>query len=189
MDNKAATSPSAVPHDRAVLFEPEQIQQRVSELARLISRDYQGRTLYAVCVLEDGFMFMADLVRRLEVPVVCQFIKPERQQLRRGATTEIFFSPEVQVDGGDVLLVQGMLETGITTDFLMRNLVGRGAASVKLASLLDRHTARRIHLQPEYFGFQVDERFVFGYGLGSPQLSRNLPYLATNSMLRAGSLE
>ena len=189
MDNKPGTSPSAAPQERAVLFEPEQIQQRVSELARLISGDYRGRTLYAVCVLEDGFMFMADLVRRLEVPVVCQFIKPERQQLRSGATTEIFFSPEVQVEGGDVLLVQGMLETGITTDFLMRNLVGRGAASVKLASLLDRHTARRIQLQPEYFGFQVDERFVFGYGLGSPQLSRNLPYLAATSMVRSGSME
>ena len=172
------TNESAASQELKVVFAAEQIQQRIREIARQISDDYRGKTLYAVCVLEDGFIFMADLVRYLDVPLICQFIKPELQQLRSGATTEIFFSPEVNVQGGHVLLVQGMIDTAITSEFLMRNLIGHGAVSVRLAALLDRQNARRIQLQPEYYGFQVDERFIFGYGLGSPQLNRNLPYLA-----------
>lgn len=170
-----------------VVIGTEQIQQRIRDLARQVSDDYRGRTVYAVCVLEDGFMFMADLVRQLDVPVVCQFIKPELREIDQAGSksTEIFFSPEVNVQGGHVLLVQALVETGVTSEFLMRNLVARGAASVKLVTLLDRQAARRISLQPDYCGFHMDEGYVFGYGLGAPQLRRNLPYLATEAEVTA----
>ena len=166
-----------------VVLTAEQIQRRVADIARQINADYAGKTLYAVCVLEDGFVFMADLVRQLELLTSCQFIKPDVQQIQRGdvGTTQIFFSPEVDVQGGDVLLVQGLLETGITTEFLARNLMVRGAASVKVCALLDRQAGRRVLLQPDYFGFLVDNKFLFGYGLGSPNLGRNLPFIATTS--------
>lgn len=159
----------------------EQIQRRVSDIARQINGDYAGKTLYAVGLLEDGFIFMADLVRQLEIPVVCQFVKPDTQEITRGEaeTTEIFFSPEVDVKDGDVLLVQGLLQSGVTTEFLSRNLLVRGAKSVKVCTLLDRQSGRRVFLQPDYFGFLVDEKYVFGYGLGAPNLGRNLPYIAT----------
>lgn len=159
----------------------EQIQRRVSDIARQINADYAGKTLYAVGILEDGFIFMADLIRQLEIPVVCQFVKPDTQQVHKGEsdTTEIFFSPEVNVKDGDVLLIQGLLETGITTEFLSRNLLVRGAKSVKVCALLDRQSGRRVFLQPDYFGFLVDEKYVFGYGLGAPSLGRNLSFLAT----------
>lgn len=159
----------------------DQIQRRVSDIARQISTDYQGKTLYAVCILEDGFMFTSDLVRQLEVPVFCQFIKPFFKEVQSGdiKTTQIFFSPEVNVDGGEVLLIQGVLQSGITTEFLLRNLAARGAKDVKVATLLDRQTGRRVMLQPDYFGFLVDDSYVFGYGLGAPLLGRNLPYVAT----------
>lgn len=159
----------------------EQIQRRVADIARQISTDYKGRTLYAVCILEDGFMFMSDLVRQIDVPVVCQFIKPAFREVRNGdiVTTEIFFSPEVDVHDGEVVLIQGLLQSGITTEFLLRNLAARGAKSVKVASLLDRQTGRRVMLQPDYFGFLVDDSFVFGYGMGAPLMGRNLPYVAT----------
>jgi len=167
----------------------DQIQRRVLDLARQVNADYQGKTLYAVAVLEDGFVFMADLVRSLDIPVVCQFVKPETRQVQRGdgSTTEIYFSPEVDVHGGEVLLVLGLLESGVTTEFLMRNLAARGAVSVKVATLLDRQTGRRVMLQPDYFGFLVDESFVFGYGLGSPKMGRNLPYVATTKEAMARS--
>jgi hypoxanthine phosphoribosyltransferase len=176
-------SEAAQPQTPNVVIGAEQIRDRIRLLARQISDDYRGRTLYCVGVLEDGFIFMADLVRELDIPVICQFIKPEHQEIPQGAgtATEIFFSPEVNVQGAHVLLVQGLVETGITTEFLLRNLQARGAASVKLAALLDRPSSRRISLQPEYVGFSVDDRYVFGYGLGAPQLSRNLPYVATRT--------
>jgi hypoxanthine phosphoribosyltransferase len=76
------------------------------------------------------------------------------------------------------LLVEALVQSGITSEFLIRNLVGRGAAGVKLAVLLDKQSARRVSLQPDYFGFLMNESFVVGYGLGEPHLGRNLPYIA-----------
>jgi hypoxanthine phosphoribosyltransferase len=163
----------------------EQIQKRVREMSRQISDDYQGKTIHALALLENGFMFMADLVRALEVPVICQFIKPQYRREQEGKPegfTEIFFSHDADIQGQHVLLVEGIIHSGVTTEFLMADLRGRGAASVKVATLLDRQSARRVQLQPDYFGFLVDEAFLVGYGLGaSAQTHRNLPYVASAS--------
>ncbi len=167
----------------SIVIGAEQIQERIRQMARQISDDYGTRTVYAVGVLEDGFIFMADLVRHITRPVICQFVRPDAKEIRQagGTATEIFFSPEVQVVGAHVLLVEVLVETGVTSEFLMRNVLARGAATVKLATLLDRPAARRVHLTPDYWGFEIDDRYVFGYGLGTPILSRNLPYLATKT--------
>jgi hypoxanthine phosphoribosyltransferase len=159
----------------------EQIQKRVKELARQISEDFRGDLIYAIAVLEDGFMFMADLVRALEGDVVCQFLKPYVTEKPRegGSTLEIFFRPELEVTGRHVLLVQGVLQTGITSDFLIRHLSSCGAASVRIATFIDRSKDRRILLRADYSGFLLDHRYVVvGYGLGSADFGRNLPYLA-----------
>jgi hypoxanthine phosphoribosyltransferase len=164
----------------------EQIQKRVKELARHISDDYEGQTVQALAVLENSFMFMADLVRALEVPVVCQFIKPKYSKQQGNQTAEvveIFFSHEPDIRGQHILLVEGLVHSGVTSEFLMNDLRARGAASVKLATLLDRQSARRVALQPDYFGFLVDETFLIGYGLGAmEQTNRNMPYLAAAPM-------
>jgi len=164
------------------VIQAEQIQKRVKELARQISDDYRGLTIQMLAVLENAFMFQADLVRALETPVVCQFIKPKytRPQADSGSDVmEIFFSHEPDIRGQHILLVEGLVHSGVTTEFLMNDLRARGAASVKLVTLLDRQSARRVQLQPDYFGFLVDETFLVGYGLGAvEQTNRNLPYLA-----------
>jgi hypoxanthine phosphoribosyltransferase len=163
----------------------EQIQKRVKELGRQISDDYQGETVQVLAVLENAFMFLADLVRALEVPVVCQFIKPKYSRPQGGSANdvmEIFFSHEPDIRGQHILLVEGLVHSGVTSEFLMSDLRARGAASVKLVTLLDRQAARRVPLQPDYFGFLVDETFLVGYGLGAvEQTNRNLPYLAAAS--------
>ncbi|MGA9305056.1 MAG: phosphoribosyltransferase family protein [Candidatus Sulfotelmatobacter sp.] len=159
----------------------EQIQKRVKELARHISDDYQGQTIQALAVLENAFMFMADLVRALDGPVVCQFIKPKysKQGNETAEVMEIFFSHEPDIRGQHILLVEGLVHSGVTSEFLMNDLRARGAASVKLVTLLDRQSARRVALQPDYFGFLVDDTFLVGYGLGAAeQTNRNIPYLA-----------
>jgi hypoxanthine phosphoribosyltransferase len=160
-----------------VVLTQEQIQRRVLQLAQLVSSDFRGQTIHAVCVLENGFVFMADLLRALDAEVVCHFIRPDFREI--GNTTQIFYSPEPDVYGAHVLLVETLIQSGVTSEFLMRNLLARGAATVRLVTLLDRQCARRIALQPEYLGFLIDEPFVFGYGLGSPRTGRNLPYIAT----------
>jgi hypoxanthine phosphoribosyltransferase len=159
----------------------EQIQKRVKELARQISDDYRGETIQMLAVLENAFMFLADLVRALEVPVICQFIKPKysRPQGTANDVMEIFFSHEPDIKGQHILIVEGLVHSGVTSEFLMSDLKARGAASVKLVTLLDRQSARRVPLQPDYFGFLVDDAFLIGYGLGAvEQTNRNLPYLA-----------
>jgi hypoxanthine phosphoribosyltransferase len=156
----------------------------VRELGRQISDDYRGQGLIAVGILENSFVFMADLVRTLELPVVCTFIKPRYTQTNQGesALLEIFFSHEFDIRGKNILLVEGVVHSGVTAEFLMHDLRGRGAASVKLVTLLDRQSARRVQLQPDYFGFLVDDAFLCGYGLGSAELTeRNLPYVAATS--------
>jgi hypoxanthine phosphoribosyltransferase len=158
----------------------EQVQKRVKEMARQISDDYQGKSLHVLAILENGFVFMADLIRSLELPVICQFIKPRYEQKQDGQAPimEIFFSHEVDLWDQHVLLIEGVLHSGVTAEFLMSNLRGRGVASVKLATLLDRQAARRVALQPDYFGYLVDEHFFVGYGMASPaQEHRNLPYI------------
>jgi len=159
----------------------DQIQKRVRELGRQISDDYRGRTVVALGILENSFLFMADLVRAVDVPVICAFIKPKYTQSKQGEAPllEILFSHELAIAGKHVLLVEGLVHSGVTTEFLMSDLRARGAASVKLVTLLDRQSARRVPLQPDYFGFLVDDAFLCGYGLGSlEQMERNLPYLA-----------
>jgi hypoxanthine phosphoribosyltransferase len=165
-----------------VLLSAEQIRKRVQEMARQISNDFQGRTLYVVGVMENGFIFMADLVRELDLNLVCLFVRAESKEAK-STTTEIFFSPELDVQGQHVLLVEVLVQSGLTTEFLIRNLAGRGAASVKLAVLLDKQSARRVSLQPDYFGFLMNESFVVGYGLGDQHFARNLPYIAGRAEL------
>jgi hypoxanthine phosphoribosyltransferase len=163
-----------------VILSADHIKKRVQEIARQISRDYQGRTLHVVAVMENGFIFMADLVRELDIPVVCQFVKGEFND-EHPSTMEIFYSPEVEVAGKDVLLVEALIQSGVTSEFLLRNLASRGASSVKLAVLLDKQAARRVSLQPDYFGFLLNDSFVVGYGLGDMHSGRNLPYIAAKS--------
>ena len=164
-----------------VVLSQEQIKKRVQEMARQISRDYAGKTIYVVGVMENGFIFMADLVRELDVPVVCHFVKPELKDAS-ASTTEIFFTPEVDVRDQEVLLVEALIQSGVTSDFLIRHLLGRGASSVRLAVLLDKQASRRVSLQPDYFGFLMNDTFVVGYGLGAPHVGRNLPYIAAGAL-------
>jgi hypoxanthine phosphoribosyltransferase len=164
-----------------IIIPTEQIEKRVREIARQISDDYRGKTVHVLGILENGFVFLADLVRELEGPVICQFIKPKYSD-KASDPREIFFSHNLDIRGQHVLLVEGLVHSGVTTDFLMNDLRGRGAASVKLATLLDRPSARRVQLQPDYFGFLVDGAFLVGYGLGSTQqTSRNLPFVAAGA--------
>ncbi|MFZ0684947.1 MAG: phosphoribosyltransferase family protein [Terriglobales bacterium] len=176
---------SALPNARLrQVISSDQIQKRIRELGRQISDDYRGRTVVALGILENSFLFMADLVRAIDVPVVCAFIKPSYKQAKQGEfpVLEIFFSHELAIAGRHVLLVEGLVHSGVTSEFLMSDLRGRNAASVKLVTLLDRQAARRVPLQPDYFGFLVDDAYLCGYGLGSPeQTGRNLPYVAATT--------
>ena len=160
------------------LLSADQIQRRVKEIGQQISRDYVGKRLMIICVLQNGFVFAADLLRAIEIPVLCQFVHPQRKPLEGASPrVEIHYGPEFDVKGKDIVLVEGLVQSGQTTDFLMRTILSWGAASIKLAALVDKQTARRVPLQPDYMGFILEETFIVGYGMGDPDYGRNLPYI------------
>ena len=162
-----------------IVISETELRQRIALLGRQISEDFAGRELLCVGVLENGFLFVADLIRAITCQVRCQWVKPYTHEVvdHNIATTEIFYTPEIDVEGRHVLLCEGILSTGQTTDFLMRNFQARGAASISVCSLLDRQSDRRVDLHVDYSGFRVGPQWLAGFGLGAPALDRNLPFI------------
>jgi hypoxanthine phosphoribosyltransferase len=163
-----------------VAFTRQRLATRVSQLGRTISRDYAGRTLDVVVMLENSFLFGADLVREISRPVICHFVRSQMRDVHMGGfeRREIFFSMPPTIRGRDVLVVDAVLNTGVTQDFLLKRLEEGRPRSLRLAVLFDRPEARKVNLQPEYTGFAAASKYWVGYGLGSQHgLHRNLPYV------------
>jgi hypoxanthine phosphoribosyltransferase len=167
-------------NDLRRVYSEKQIQKRVRGLAKQIDRDYKGKTLHVVGILEDCFIFMADLVRRLTIPVVCHFIKGEIHDTSAGATAhrEIMYTPKVEAAGRDVLLVNGILQSGLTLDHLYSYILGQNPSSVRTASLIEKSGERKVDVPADYVGFKTREKFLVGYGLGYEKKYRNLPFVA-----------
>ena len=189
MKKRAASKPqkrptrirAAAPAARLkVVFDEKEIRKRVRELAKQINRDYAGKTLHVVGILENCFVFMADLVRALTVPVVCSFVRSQVRDSDSGlvAMREIMYIPDVKAAGKDLLLVEGVLQSGITLDHLCRTLLAQQPASLRTATLIDKADERRVDVPVDYAGFTLSGRFLVGYGLGYQEQYRNLPYLA-----------
>ncbi len=160
-----------------VVFTEKQIQKRVRELADQINRDYKGKALDVIGILDNCFMFMADLLRALKVPVVCHFMKVETRD-RLIALRELLYTPKVDVAGKDVLLVDGVLQSGVVQDHLIRYVLGQRPASLRTATLVEKTVERKVAVTTEYMGFKTSARFLVGYGLGYDEKYRNLPYIA-----------
>lgn len=172
----AATNPATVTD---VILSEAQIQQKVAEMAAAISKVYGQRTLHVIGLLDNGFMFMADLARRLTCPVVCQFVKLETHDVMENGheRRQVIYTPRLEPRGKDLLLVDCLLHTGVTLEHLMQQFVAKGARSIKIAVLVDKTDERRVPLEPDFFGFQMQAEYMVGYGLGHDELYRNLPYI------------
>jgi len=162
------------------VYTEKQIQKRVRELAEQINRAYQGKTLHVVGILENCFLFMADLVRALKVPVICHFLKAEIHDSSPGghALREIMYTPRVEAAGKDILLVDGILQSGVTLDHLYRYVLGQKPSSVRTATLIEKTDERKVDVPTDYVGFKASGKFLVGYGLGYQEKYRNLPRVA-----------
>ncbi|HEY6189624.1 MAG TPA: phosphoribosyltransferase family protein [Pyrinomonadaceae bacterium] len=159
------------------VYSAAQIADRVQTLAREIGQASEGRELTVLGVLDDGFVFLADLLRALKVPARTAFLRYDHQSL--GGIQDISFSTRMDLSGRDVVLVEGVLETGVTQEYLIKQLVSHGARSVRLCVLVDKPDRRRLDLRPDWCAFETHESYVFGYGLGFQEHYRELPFLAT----------
>jgi len=161
------------------------IAERVKELAGEIKQAYEGRDLTVLGVLDDSFIFLADLLRSINIPFRTAFLRLDHQSL--GGVQDISFSTQIDLSRRDLLLVEGVLDTGVTQEYLIKQLGAHGASSVQLCVLLDKPDGRRVELKPDWRAFETHESYVFGYGLGFQDRWRGLPYLATFASKTEGS--
>ena len=162
------------------LFDEQTIARKVKELADGISRDYAGKDLLLVSILKGAVVFTADLMRRLSMPVTVDFICASSYSMSTESSRKINIRKDLDTDinGKHVLLVDTIIDTGETLDFLMKMLSERKPASLKAVTLLDKKSRRTVDVQIAYCGFEIPDKFVVGYGLDCAQQYRNLPYIA-----------
>jgi hypoxanthine phosphoribosyltransferase len=163
-----------------VVVEADRLQQRVSELGAEISRDYQGRDLFMMGVLKGAVFFLADLMREVHVPCELDFmaVSSYGSLTDSSGVVRILKDLDSSIEGKDVLIVEDIVDSGLTLNYLLRNLRGRKPRSLEVCALLVKPARRKVELPIRYVGFEIPNRFVVGYGLDLDQRHRNLPYVA-----------
>ena len=165
-----------VPEPR-VLISREQLQQRVTELAREIERDYGDSDLIAVGVLKGSVFFLVDLLQQVDLPMAVDFFQTSSYTGSHRGEVRVVKDIDLPIRGRDVLLVEDIVDTGYTLRTILDLLRFRGAASVRLCALLDKWEAREVEVEIDYRGFEIENLFVVGYGLDYEEVYRNLPYI------------
>lgn len=162
------------------LLTAEQIKQRVRKLGIQIANDYVGRVPILLAVLKGATIFASDLLREIDLQVGLEFmaISSYGLSMRSSGEVRIVKDIDVPVEGRDVIIVEDIVDTGITLSYLIGSLRGRGAASVKVVTLLDKHERREREVEIDYTGFRIPDAFVVGYGLDYAERYRNLPFIA-----------
>jgi len=159
----------------------EQLQARVGEIAAQIRNDYDGKEPHLICVLNGAFMFHADLVRAVGMPMTIDFLQTSSYGDAKQSSGEVKLIKDLNfpLSGRHVILVEDIVDTGITMHYLLGYLEGRGPASLKVAALLSKPSRRRVEVPVDYLGFTIPDAFVYGYGLDRSQLDRNLPFITS----------
>lgn len=162
------------------LISREALEKRVAELAEAIDRDYQGKDLLVIGILKGAFMFMADLVRRISMPLAIDFmaVASYGSSTKTSGVVRIIKDLDKSVSGRHVLLVEDIVDSGLTLRYLIDSLGARGAASIKTCILLDKPDRRKVEVPVDYLGFEIPDVFVVGYGMDHDEHHRHLPYLA-----------
>lgn len=164
-----------------VLIDEEQLQQRVRELAEAILDDYQDiEDLLLVCVLKGAFVFLADLSREMQRPHQVDFmgISSYGAGTRTSGAVRIVLDLKQDIAGRHILIVEDIIDSGRTLEYICRNLMARSPASLRICTLLNKPTRREVDVQVDYLGFEIPDEFVVGYGLDFDEIYRNLPYIA-----------
>jgi|SRR5690554_594589 len=162
-----------------ILLEQQVIQKKVEELAAVLDQDYAGKKPLLICVLKGALMFMADLSRAMTIPLEIDFMAVSSYGLstKSSGVVRILKDLEAGIEGRHLLIVEDIIDTGLTLNYLVENLKSRGPASLKVCTLLDKPSRRQVDFTPDYSGFEIEDKFVVGYGLDFAEIYRNLPYI------------
>ncbi len=172
-------------HDRdgrvgEVLVSADELQARVRELGGQISRDYAGRPLLLIGVLKGAVFFLSDLMRYIEIPVEVDFmaVASYGSATDSSGVVRILKDLDAAIEDRDVLIVEDIVDSGLTLQYLLRNLGSRDPRTLEVCALLTKPARRKVALQARYVGFEIEDRFVVGYGLDYAERYRNLPFVA-----------
>ena len=164
---------------KKVLLSEEELHTRVRELGAQLSRDYEGKNLLMVSVLKGSVVFMADLMRAISQPAEIDFmvVSSYGSGVKSSGVVKIVKDLDINLQGKDILIVEDILDSGMTLDYIKGMLQDRNPASIRICTLLDKPARRKADLQADYVGFTVPDEFVVGYGLDYDERYRNLPYI------------
>ncbi|QGQ93702.1 hypoxanthine phosphoribosyltransferase [Paenibacillus psychroresistens] len=162
-----------------ILFTEEEIQLKVKELGKQITADYAGRNLLVICVLKGAFIFMADLVKAMDIPLEIDFMAVSSYGVttKSSGVVKIIKDLDIPVEGRDVMIVEDIIDSGLTLSYLIDVLERRNALSIAVVTLFDKPARRTVDLEPDYKGYTLPDAFVVGYGLDYAEKYRNLPYI------------
>ncbi len=162
-----------------VLFSEEKIASIVRNMGRQISEDYVGKNLFMVSVLKGSLVFMADLMRAVTIPCSIDFLSVSSYGNGTASSGEVRILKDLDcsLEGKDLLIVEDILDSGMTLSFLLKTLSARNPASIRLCTFLDKPERRRVDIRPDYVGAEVPDKFIVGYGLDYAEKYRNLPYI------------
>jgi hypoxanthine phosphoribosyltransferase len=169
------------PRQLKILISRKEIAEAVNRLARQIERDYQGKQPLFIGVLKGSFVFMADLVRQIDLPLELDFVRLASYGADKesSGTVKVVQWPQMPISNRDVLVVEDIVDTGVTTSFLLDYLKKKKPASLKLCALTDKPSRRRVTVPIDYLGLTVPNKFIVGYGLDCDERCRNLPDIHT----------
>lgn len=164
---------------KEVLFDEETLQLKIKELGEKITKDYKGRDLVVVCILKGAVMFVTDLVKRIDLPLKMDFmaVSSYGNATKSSGVVRILKDLNEEICGKDVLIVEDIIDTGLTLSYLIEILGKRNPKSIQLCTLLDKPDHRTVDLDIKYTGFDCPDEFVVGYGLDYAELYRNIPYI------------
>ena len=162
-----------------VLLSEDEIREKVRELGGKITADYKNSNLMLVTVLKGAVVFLADLMRQIDVPAEIEFmvVSSYGSGVKSSGVVKIVKDLDVPLAGKDILIVEDILDSGLTLSYIKELLESRGPRSIRIATLLDKPSRRKVDLQADYIGFSVPDEFVIGYGLDYDEKYRNLPYI------------
>ncbi|MCB6366397.1 hypoxanthine phosphoribosyltransferase [Intestinibacillus massiliensis] len=162
-----------------VLFSEEQLRAKVAEMGAQITKDYEGKNPLIVSVLKGSYVFMADLTRQIDTKCNIDFmvVSSYGNGTKTTGEVQIIKDIESQIEGRDLLIVEDILDSGVTLSYLMKILKARGANSIRLCTLLSKPERRKVDVHIDYLGFEIPDEFVVGYGLDYAECYRNLPYI------------
>ena len=162
-----------------ILFHENEIKKRVEEIGQQITHDYAGQEVTLICLLNGAVTFMADLARLIELSVYYEFMSVSSYDKQAVSSGNVRIIKDVTRDirGKNIIIVEDIVDTGLTLDYIYRILNERGPRNIKICSFLDKKNARKININVDYVGFTVPEEFIVGYGLDYAQKYRNLPYV------------